>query len=72
MKCREAEHLLEEYGASTEAFALAVDTLVKVLSASRAEFANALNIAKSAQDDCFEAFKAIGRHVSKHHCQPQS
>jgi hypothetical protein len=70
MKCREAEDLLEAYGASAEAYRLAVGTLVEVLSGSLAEFWSALKIAESAKDDCNEALKAIDLHIIKHHCQP--
>ena len=70
MKCREAEVLLEAYGASAEAYGLAVDALVKVFSGSRAEFWSALKIAESAKDDCKEALKAIDLHIIKHQCQP--
>jgi len=70
MKCQEAEDLLEAYGAFAEAYGLAVDALVKVLSGSRAEFWSALEIAESAKDDCDEAVKAINLHIIKHHCQP--
>jgi hypothetical protein len=70
MKCREAEDLLEAYGTSAEAYGLAVDAMVKVLSGSRAEFWSALKIAKAAQDDCNEALKAIDLHIIKHQCQP--
>jgi len=70
MKCQEAEDLLEAYGAFAEAYGLAVDALVKVLSGSRAEFWSALKIAESAKDDCNEAVKAIDLHFIKHHCQP--
>ena len=63
MKCREAEDLLEAYGASAEAYGLAVDALVKVLSGSLAEFSSALKIAESAKDDCNEALKAIDLHM---------
>ena len=71
MNCREAEELLAAYGASAEAYGLAVYALVKVLSGSRAEFWSALKIAESAKDDCNEALKAIDLHVIKHHCQPK-
>ena len=70
MKCREAEDLLEAYGTSAEAYGLAVDAMVKVLSGSRAEFWSALKIAESAKDDCNEALKAIDLHIIKHQCQP--
>ena len=70
MKCREAEDLLEVYGAYAEAFGLAVDELAKVLGGSRAEFWSALKIAESAQDDCHEARKAIDLHITQHQCQP--
>ena len=69
MKCREAEDLLEAYGASAEARGLAVGALVKVLSGSRAEFWSALKIAESAKDDCNAALKAIDLHIIKHRCQ---
>jgi hypothetical protein len=49
MKCREAEDLLEAYGALAEACGLAVNALAKVLSGSRAEFWGALQIAESAK-----------------------
>jgi hypothetical protein len=70
MNCREAEDLLEAYGASAEAYALAIDALVKVLRGSRAEFSSALKIAKSAKEDCNGSLKAIGLHIIKHQCQP--
>ena len=70
MKCREAEDLLEAYGTSAEAFGLAVDALVRVLSGSRADFWSALKIAESANDDCNEALKAIDLHITEHQCQP--
>jgi len=70
MKCREAEDLLEAYGASAEAYGLAVYALMKVLSGSRAEFWSALKIAESAKDDCNEALKAIDLHITKHQCHP--
>ena len=70
MKCREAEDLLEAYGASAEAYALAMDVLVKVLSGSRAEFWGALKIAESAKDTCNKDLKAIYFHIIKHECQP--
>jgi hypothetical protein len=70
MKCREAEDLLEAYGASAEACGLAVDALVKVLSRSRAEFWSALKIAESAKDNCNEALEAVDLHIIKHQCQP--
>jgi hypothetical protein len=70
MKCREAEDLLEAYGASAEAYGLAVDALVKVLSGSRSEFWSALKIAESAKDDCNEALEAIDLHTIKHQCHP--
>ena len=70
MNCREAEELLAAYGASAEAYGLAVGALVEVLSGSRAEFWSALKIAESAKDDCNEALKAIDRHLIEHHCQP--
>jgi hypothetical protein len=69
MKCREAEDLLESYGASAEAYGLAVDAMVKVLGGSRAEFWSALKIAESATDDCNEDLKAIDLHIIKHQCQ---
>jgi hypothetical protein len=72
MKCREAEDLLEAYGASAEACGLAVDALVQVLSGSRAEFWSALKIAESARDNCNEALKAIDLHIIKHQCQSRS
>ena len=72
MKCQEAEDLLEAYGASTEAYGLAFDAMVKVLSGSPAEFWSALKIAESAKDDCNEALKAIDLHIIKHQCQPRS
>jgi len=70
MKCRQAEDLLEAYGASAEAYGLAVYALMKVLSGSPAEFWSALKIAESAKDDCNLALKAIDLHVMKHQCQP--
>ena len=70
MKCRQAENLLEAYGASAEAYGLAVYALMKVLSGSRAEFWSALKIAESAKDDCNEALKSIDLHIIKHQCQP--
>jgi hypothetical protein len=70
MKCREADDLLEAYGASAEAYGLAVDALVEVLSGSLHEFWSALKIAESAKDDCNEALKAIDLHITKHQCQP--
>jgi hypothetical protein len=70
MKCRKAEDLLEAYGASAEAYGLAVDALVEVLSGSLDEFWSALKIAESAKDDCNEALKAIDLHIMKHQCQP--
>jgi hypothetical protein len=70
MRCREAEDLLEAYGAFAEAYGLAVNAVVKVLSGSRAEFWSALKIAEAAKDDCDEALKAIDLHVMKHQCQP--
>jgi hypothetical protein len=69
MKCREAEDLLEAYGASAEACGLAVDALVKVLGGSRAEFWSALKIAESAKDDCNQALRAIDLHIIRHQCQ---
>jgi hypothetical protein len=72
MKCREAEDLLGAYRASAEACGLAVDTLVKVLSESRAEFWSALKIAESAKDDCNQALIAMDLHIIKHQCQPRS
>jgi len=48
MKCQEAEDLIEAYGVSAEAYGLAVDALVEVLSGSAAEFWSALKIAESA------------------------
>jgi hypothetical protein len=69
MKCREAEDLLEAYGACAEAYALAVDVLVKDLSGSRAEFWSALKTAESAKDNCDVALKAIYLHIIKHECQ---
>jgi len=69
MKCREAEDLVEAYGASAEAFVLAVDVVVKVLGGSRAEFWSALKTAESAQDRCEGALKAIYLHIIKHECQ---
>jgi hypothetical protein len=69
MKCREAEDLLEAYGASAEAYALAVGVLVEVLSGPRAEFWGALKIAESAKDTCEGALKAIYLHIIKHECQ---
>jgi hypothetical protein len=70
MKCREADDLLEAYGASAEAYGLAVDALVEVLSGSLHEFWSALKIAESAKDDCNDALKAIDLHIIKHQCQP--
>jgi hypothetical protein len=70
MKCREAEELLETYGASAEAYGLAIDALVKVLSGSLAEFWSALKIAESAKDDCHKALEAIDLHIIRHQCQP--
>ena len=70
MNCPEAEDLLEAYGASAEAYGLAVDAMVKVLGGPRAEFWSALKIAESAQDDCTTAFKAMDLHFIKHRCQP--
>jgi hypothetical protein len=70
MKCREAEDLLEAYGASAEAYGLAVDALVKIIGGSLAEFSSALKIAESAKDDCGEALKAIDLHIIKHQCRP--
>jgi hypothetical protein len=70
MKCLGAEDLLKAYGTSAEAYGLAVDSMVKVLSGSRAEFWSALKIAESAKDDCNEALKAIDLHIIKHQCQP--
>lgn len=70
MKCREAEDLVEAYGASAEAYELAVDALAKFLSGSRAEFWSALKMAESAKDDCNEALNAIDLHIIRHHCQP--
>jgi hypothetical protein len=58
MNCPEAEDLLEAYGASAEAYGLAVDAMVKV------------KIAESAQDDCTAALKAMDLHFIKHRCQP--
>ena len=72
MKCREAKDLLEAYGTSAEAYGLAFDAMVQVLSGSRAEFWSALKIAESAKDDCNEARKAIDLHIIKHQCQPRS
>jgi hypothetical protein len=69
MKCREAEDLLEAYGASAEAYGLAINVLAKVLSGSRAEFWGALKMAESAKDDCNEARKAIDLHIIRHQCQ---
>ena len=68
MKCRVAEDLLEAYGASSEAYRLAVDALVEVLAGSRAEFWSALKIAESAKDDCNEALNAINLHIIRHQC----
>ena len=68
MKCREAEDLLEACGTSPEAYGLAIDAMVTVLSGSRAEFWSALKIAESAKDDCTEALKAIDLHITKHQC----
>ncbi|MCU1274578.1 MAG: hypothetical protein JWO48_2009 [Bryobacterales bacterium] len=70
MKCQEAEDLLKAYGASAEAYGLAIYALVKVLSGSRAEFWSALKIAESAKDDCNGALKAIDLHMTRHQCQP--
>jgi hypothetical protein len=70
MKCREAEDLLEAYGASAKVYRLAVDALVNVLTGSRVEFWSALKIAESAKDDCNEALKAIDLHIINHRCQP--
>jgi hypothetical protein len=70
MKCRDAEDLLEAYGISAEAYGLAVDALVEVLSGPLAEFWSALKIAESAKDDCNEALKAIDLHIIKHQCRP--
>ena len=70
MNCREAEEPLAAYGASAEAYALAVHALMKVLSESRAEFWSALKIAESAKDDCNEALKAINLQIIKHQCLP--
>jgi hypothetical protein len=69
MKCREAEDLLEAYGASAEAYALAAGVLAEVLSGSRAEFWGALKIAESAKDNCDGALRAIYLHIMKHECQ---
>jgi len=69
MKCREAENLLEAYGASAEAYGVAVYALMNVLSGSRAEFWSALKIAESAKDDCNSALKAVDLHMLKHQCQ---
>ena len=69
MKCQEAEDLIEAYGVSAEAYGLAVDALVEVLSGSAAEFWSALKIAESAKDDCNDALKAIDLHITKHQCQ---
>ena len=70
MNCREAEELLEAFGASAEAYAVAVDALVKVLSAPRAEYWSALKIAESAKDHCNKDLKAIYLHIIRHECQP--
>ena len=70
MECREAQHLLEAYGVSAEAYRLAVDALMKVFSGSRAEFWSALKVAEAAKADCNEALKAIDLHIIKHQCQP--
>jgi hypothetical protein len=70
MKCRQAEDLLEAYGASAEAYALAVYALMNVLSGSRAEFWSALKIAESAKDDCNVAREAVDLHMINHQCQP--
>jgi hypothetical protein len=70
MKCPEAEDLFEAYGTSSEAYGLAIDAMVKVLSGSRAEFWSALKIVESAKDDCNEALQAIDLHITKHQCQP--
>ena len=72
MKCREAEDLLGAYAASAEAFGLAIDAMVTVLSGSRAEFWSALKFAESAKDDCNEALKAIDLQIIKDQCQPRS
>jgi len=69
MKCREAEDLIEAYGVSAEAYGLAVDALVEVLSGSPAEFWSALKIAESLKDDCNDALKAIDLHIIEHQCQ---
>ena len=69
MNCREAEDLLEAYGASSEAYGLAVAVVMKALSGSRAEFWSALKIAESAKDDCDEALNAIDFHITEHQCQ---
>ena len=69
MKCQEAEDLVRAYGASAEAFVLALDVVVKVLSGSRAEFWGALKIAESAKGDCDGALKAIYLHLFEHECQ---
>ena len=70
MKCQEAESLLEACGTSADAYGLAIDAMVAVLSGSRAEFWSALKIAESAKDDCNEALKAIDLHIIQHQCQP--
>jgi hypothetical protein len=69
MRCWEAEVLQEAYGASAEAYRLAVDVLVKALAGSRAEFWSALKIAESAEEDCSDALNAIDLHILDHKCQ---
>jgi len=69
MKCPEAEYLRGAYSASAKSYQLAIDALVKVVSASRAEFWSALKVAESAKDDCDEALEAIDLHIIKHQCQ---
>jgi hypothetical protein len=70
VECWEAEDLLAAYGASAEAYRLALDALVKVLTGSRAEFWSALKIAESAQNDCNEALEALDLHIITHQCRP--
>jgi hypothetical protein len=70
MTCPEAQDLFEAYVASAVAYRFAIDALLAVVNASRAEFWSALKIAESAQNECSEALKAIDLHIVNHHCQP--
>jgi hypothetical protein len=69
MKCQEAEDLVAAHHASAEAYLLAIDFVIKTLSASRLEFWNAIKMAESAKDDWHGAIAAFGLHIAKHHCR---